>query len=130
MSVEAWPADFPTPLLSGYRAQLPELNARTDFALGGRVRPLFEDGPDTFTLGVVLSAAQWAYFQGWYRFALSNGANWFTLPLLAAGVRADREVRITDPPSIELLSLGHVRISLNVETREGTTMTREAWEAL
>lgn len=123
MSIPSWPAGFRVPLLDSYRYEQPELNLRTPFAQGARVRPLFTDAPDVFSISVFLTAVQWRRFQGWHRYELANGASWFTLPLMAAGVRQVREVRMLGPLQYELLGRDMVRVTMPVETRTGTTMS-------
>lgn len=130
MSISSWPTGFPTPLREGYGYSQPELNQRTSFALGGRVRPLFSDGPDRFDVSVMLSAAQWRRFQGWHRYELANGSGWFTLPLFASGIRQIREARFTEAPRYELVAVSHARVTLPLETRTGTTISREEYEDL
>ena len=130
MSASTWPTGFPAPERTGYRWSQPELNQRTDFALGGRVRPMFADGADQLSAAVVLTHEQWAYLQGWHRYALANGANWFDVPLLAAGLQQTVEARFTGPMSFDLYAIGYVRVTLPLETRAGTTMSPTDWAAL
>ncbi len=130
MTVEAWPAILPCLARDGYGYELPELNSSTDFLLGARRRPLFADGPDRFSASATFSADQCAYFQGWLRYAISNGASWFSITLTAAGVSESHEVRLTAPPTFTLVAIHHYRVTLPLETRTGTTMTRAEWDAL
>lgn len=131
MPLPTWPTGFPIPQREGYSYSLPELNGRTDFQLGARTRPLYADGGDTFTASVELDLTQWAYLQGWFRYEINNGASWFTLTLQAAGTLATREVRFTTGAlQFEPFSPTDVRVSLPLETRTGTTMTRAEWDAL
>jgi len=131
MAVGTWPAGFPCLLRENYGYQQPDLNQRTSFVLGSRIRPLFADGSDDFAnTAVILTLVQWAYFQGWYRYAIHNGSDWFTVDILAAGIKTSREVRLTAPPSFQLAGANHVRVSLPLETRTGTTMSQAEWDAL
>lgn len=129
MSIPAWPANFPPPLREGYGYTQADLVLRTDFAFGDRVRDLYTDGPDEFEVSVILSAAQWAYLQGWHRYVIANGAAWFSLPLLAAGALETREVRLLGPLVHELTGIKRVRVRMPVKTRIGTTMDAETFEA-
>lgn len=117
-----WPSGFLAPLKAGFGYDQPELNQSTEFDLGSRVRELFTDGPDSFDVAVLFTPAQWAYFQGFYRYTLGNGARWFNLPLAAAGTYESREARITSPPRWELLGALNGRASFRVQTRVGTTL--------
>lgn len=130
MAVGTWPADLPAPSRPGYSIGLPELNQRTSFALGSRVRPLFADGNDTVTATVILTDAQWHYLQGWIRYALHNGADWFSMPLLVSGSFQTIEARLTGPVRFDLYGIGYVTVSLPLETRTGTTMSQAEWDAL
>ena len=129
MPIPTWPAGFPAPLREDYGYTQPELGLRSEFALGSRVRPLYADGPDEVRVSVILSPAQWAYFQGWLRHVLKNGAAWFAMPIIAAGLREDREVQMLGPLSYQLIGLRSVRVSMPVRTRIGTTMDAATWEA-
>ena len=119
----SWPPGFPPPLRDDYRYEQPDLNLRTPFAQGARVRPLFTDGPDTFSVSVLLNAAQWRRYQGWLRYEAANGSAWFMLPLRAAGVLQQREVRLLAPPQYQPVGIDSVRVTMPVETRTGTTMS-------
>lgn len=125
----SWPPGFPSPLRDDYRYEQLDLNLRTPFAQGARVRPLFTDGPDTFSVSVLLSAAQWAYVQGWHQHALARGSAWFTMPILAAGTLETREVRLLGPLSFQPVGYRSVRVSMSLETRAGTAMSADFWEA-
>jgi hypothetical protein len=124
-----WPTGFRYPSSNGYAYQLPSLNQRTDFVIGARDRELFTDGEDTFTVSVRMSAPQWAYFQGWFRYTLGNGARWFNMPLLAAGTLESREVKIISIPGFQLVGVSHCVVNLTIKTRQGTTMTNDLFEA-
>lgn len=119
----SWPPGFPSPLRDDYRYEQPDLNLRTPFAQGARVRPLFTDGPDTFSVSVLLNAAQWRRYQGWLRYEAANGAAWFNLRMLAAGVLQERTVRLVAPPQYQPVGVNSVRVTMPVETRTGTTLS-------
>ncbi len=119
----SWPPGFPSPLRDDYRYEQPDLNLRTPFAQGARVRPLFTDGPDTFSVSVLLNATQWRRYQGWLRYEAANGAAWFNLRMLAAGVLQERTVRLVAPPQYQPVGVNSVRVTMPVETRTGTTMS-------
>lgn len=127
-----WPAGFPTPARDPFAYALPDLNQRTGFALGSRSRALYPDGPDSFdSLIVTLSAAQCSYIQGWGRFVLANwGDVYFNLNLYSAGAYFPREVKFTGPPSFVLVARNSYQMKFSVETRQGTTISFEYFEAL
>jgi len=130
MTVATWPSELPVPLRDGYLYDLPELVLRTEFAAGNRTRPLYTDGPDTFRLTMLFTSDQCERFKAWLRYDAADGANWFTLPLLVGDTVVSREVQLTAPPSIALEGVNHWRVTLALETRTGTTMSRAAYDAL
>lgn len=128
-----WPASFPTPLLSGSGYTLAQLNQRTDFAIGARIRPLYSDGADiSDQVSVIFTKSQLAYFQGIYRYQWGNGAFWINMPVEAAGIKEQREVRITTSPHAVLMDSTPANrkylVSFQIETRQGTTMDEATFD--
>lgn len=129
----AWPAGFPTPLRDGYGYTDANLLETTQFANGSRERRLFEDASDSFeSLSFALSAGQCAEFQGWFKRAdgANAGTNWILMPLVAAGTRELREVKISPPNQYRLIAKSHFQVTLRVKTRVGTAPSDEFYDFL
>jgi hypothetical protein len=124
-----WPASLPLPEREGYSYALPDLTLRSQFALGSRVRKLYADGPDTFTVSVDLTPPEVALLQGFLRFEAANGSAWFDMPILASGAIEQRSVRLLSPPTFSLVGAYDFRVAMQLETRIGTTMDAATWEA-
>jgi len=130
VAIQNWPSELPYPLQDGYVCQLPELNARSSFTLGARVRPLYQTGSENISATVALKAAQWSYMQAWHHYALKNGTEWFNVSLLVAGVVKTIEARFTAPLAFELAGSTNVQVRMSLETRTGTAMSQAEWDAL
>lgn len=128
----AWPADFPCPLRDGYSYTLANLNQETSFANGERVRPLYEDGSDSFQLTVYLTKYEWEYIQGWFRYEAKNGAEWVLMPIRTGSAVELREVRIRGPLTFSLVpdSDCDVRVPMSVKSRVGTTISLDYYNYL
>jgi hypothetical protein len=122
----SWPATFPTPLLGTYAYTLGDTTQRTQFANGARVRELYTDASDVFDQAqVLLTKAETFVLQALFRRRWGSGRRWITMPVEAAGVRQDREVRITVMLQPQLVQTEPSRrrylVAFAFETRQGTS---------
>jgi hypothetical protein len=95
----AWPNGvLPSPSLSDDLAQqYPDLITRTDFDQGpSRQRSNWQSGPTTQWITWPMNAVQLRIFHGFWRNEISNGADWFTMPIFADDCYQTFTVRFVD----------------------------------
>ncbi|MGH6887994.1 MAG: hypothetical protein ACREHF_02155 [Rhizomicrobium sp.] len=95
----AWPVSvLPAPSLSDNLSQeYPDLVTRTDFSQGlSRQRSNWSQGATTQWITWPMNAAQMRVFHGFWRNEISNGADWFTMPIFNDDCYRTFKVRFVD----------------------------------
>ncbi len=96
MALERWPATLPAPVLDPYKVRPGEAILRTEMESGpARQRREFTQVPSRVTVRWRLRNDQMALFEAWYAHKAKEGAEWFTIPLLAGLGLEDHEARFT-----------------------------------
>lgn len=79
-----YPVTLPRPLQSGYTTKHKPNMLRTAMADGyTRQRLVNQGAPDTVTIGICLTEAQYRAFLTWYKSEIRSGQDWFIMPLLS-----------------------------------------------
>ncbi|GHC19515.1 hypothetical protein [Aidingimonas halophila] len=119
-----FPADLPLPQREGYGLEHVSPLLRTELASGrARQRRRFTSVPTTVSVSWVLSEVEAQLFEGWFRYAISDGAAWFNVTIKTpVGLKpyVARFAGMYDGP--DLLGIGHWRISAELEIRERQTV--------
>lgn len=121
----AYPSVLPMPLQSSQQVKTVSPLVRTEMASGrARQRRAFTSTPQTVSVSFIMPNAKGALFEGWYRYGITDGADWFTAPLRTPMGIKQVEMRFTDiysgPDPVGFLS---VQYSGTVELRYRQTPT-------
>lgn len=114
-----YPDSLPPPDLPGYQLQPGPAFVRGAVA-GGRAqqRRGFVSQPAKNTAQFTLSDSEFMLFEGWFRYSISDGADWFLGPAkLDVGV-ALVEMRFVDMYSAALLGSSMWQVQAQLEIRE------------
>ncbi|WP_375058421.1 hypothetical protein [Zobellella sp. DQSA1] len=78
MALPEYPSQLPMPDLPGYALQPVSPFRRTPMASGrGRRRRMFTSVPVHTPLTITMTLPQFQLFEGWFRWTISDGADWF-----------------------------------------------------
>jgi hypothetical protein len=117
-SLPLWPQNIlPAPSLSdNLSAQYPDLVTRTDFDQGpSRQRSNWSAGPTTQWITWPMNAVQLRIFHGFWRNEISNGADWFLMPIF-------------DDDDYRVYTVRFVDVAQPVSSSSGAAITRNAGE--
>lgn len=125
MALAEYPATLPLPLQEGYGFKHTSPLMRTDMDSGrARQRQRFTSTPSMVTVSWLMTEPEAALFEGWYRYGLTDGADWGLLPIRTPqGIRQYR-ARFTDIYDGPSLTGGkYWRYSAELEVFERPTLT-------
>ena len=126
MSLPQYPAELPPPGLDGYRLDHVDPLMRTQLASGrARQRRRFTSVPTMVPVEWLLTAGEFALFEAWYRYAIEDGAEWFTGRLKTSAGIDDHEQRFTGIYRARALGPNHWRVEAELELRERQTVPRD-----
>lgn len=93
-----WPNTLPQPLASGYSIQPQQAFIRTDMDQGpARQRRRFTTTPSSYDVQWLMTEAEFAIFESWYRDEADDGAAWFTIGLNNGKGLQNVEARFQQP---------------------------------
>lgn len=116
-----FPSSLPSPERSNYGLQHVSPFARTEMATGrARQRRTFQSVPSSVQLSWVMDAVQAQFFEGWFAYEITDGADWFNIDLKSPlGHMTPYECRFSEMyQGPELFALDSWRYTAEVEIRE------------
>lgn len=119
-----YPADLPPPLRSGYGINHVSPLLRTELATGRAIqRRRYTSVPSIASVSWNLSQVQAQVFEGWFRWTLSDGAEWFNARLRTPLGLQDYECRFVGMyEGPELVGIDRWKFSADLEIRERQTV--------
>ena len=126
MSLVSWPTQLPLPEQSGYAIQHVSPLQRTTMVSGrARQRRVYTSVPSNVAVQWFLTEQQAQLFEAFFRYAITDGADWFLLPLKTPMFTGDYECRFTgiyEGPT--LTAFDKWTVSATIEIKE-----RQTWNA-
>lgn len=124
MTLEVWPTQLPLPEQSGYAIQHVSPLQRTQMVSGrARQRRVYTSVPSNVSVQWFLTEQQAQLFESWFRYAITDGADWFLLPLKTPMFTGNYECRFTgiyEGPV--LIAYDKWTVSATIEIRERQTL--------
>ena len=124
MSLVSWPTQLPLPEQSGYAIQHVSPLQRTTMVSGrARQRRVYTSVPSNIAVQWFLTEQQAQLFEAFFRYAISDGADWFLLPLKTPMFTGDYECRFTgiyEGPV--LIAYDKWTVSATIEIKERQTL--------
>ena len=89
-----WPDRLPLPTFDGYAVQPQDAVARTDMESGAaRVRRRYTSIPSRIPVRWRFGPTEFGIFESWFRWMVSDGAQWFSIELLGGMGMVGHEAR-------------------------------------
>ncbi len=124
MTLAVWPEQLPLPEQSGYAIQHVSPLQRTQMVSGrARQRRVYTSVPSNVAVQWFLTEQQAQLFEAFFRYAITDGADWFLLPLKNPMFTGDYECRFTgiyEGPV--LISYDKWTVSATIEIKERKTI--------
>jgi len=123
-----WPSILPLPKIQTYTAQDELAKLRTEVEGGpARQRREFTQAPGLYTANFVLSNNDYAYFRGFWKYSILEGANWFEIrldtgDLLTAGEPTPQSARFVGDYSSRRLGFNYWEVEGTLEVDNPSTM--------
>ena len=124
MTLAVWPEQLPLPEQSGYAIQHVSPLQRTEMVSGrARQRRIYTSVPSNVAVQWFLTEQQAQLFESWFRYAITDGADWFLLPLKTPMFTGNYECRFTgiyEGPV--LIAYDKWTVSATIEIKERQTL--------
>ena len=124
MPLVSWPTQLPLPEQSGYAIQHVSPMQRTTMVSGrARQRRVYTSVPSNVAVQWFLTEQQAQLFEAFFRYAITDGADWFLLPLKTPMLTGDYECRFTgiyEGPT--LTTFDKWTVSATIEVKERHTL--------
>ena len=124
MPLVSWPTQLPLPEQSGYAIQHVSQTQRTTMVSGrARQRRVYTSVPSNVSVQWFLTEQQAQLFEVFFRYSITDGADWFLLPLKTPMFTGDYECRFTgiyEGPT--LTTFDKWTVSATVEIKERQTL--------
>ena len=122
MSLVSWPAQLPLPEQSGYAIQHISPLQRTAMVSGrARQRRVYTSVPSNVAVQWFLTEQQAQLFEVFFRYAITDGADWFYLPLKTPMFTGDYECRFTgiyEGPTLTAFNKWTVSATIEIKERQ------------
>lgn len=93
-----WPDWMPKPQRNGYGYDVTDRRSRTDMEVGSLIRVNYDTDETTLDCTLVCNAIQAQWFEKFERDMLSQGSQWFQMPIMIAGCIEKHTVRFASRP--------------------------------
>ena len=124
MPLVSWPTQLPLPEQSGYAIQHVSPVQRTTMVTGrARQRRVYTSVPSNVAVQWFLTEQQAQLFEAFFRYSITDGADWFLLPLKTPMFTGDYECRFTgiyEGPT--LTAFNKWTVSATIEIKERNTL--------
>ena len=122
MSLVSWPTQLPLPEQSGYAIQHVSPLQRTQMVSGrARQRRVYTSVPSNVAVQWFLTEQQAQLFETFFRYAITDGADWFLLPLKTPMFTGDYECRFTgiyEGPTLTAFDKWTVSATIEIKERQ------------
>ena len=122
MSLVSWPTQLPLPEQSGYAIQHVSPLQRTTMVSGrARQRRVYTSVPSNVAVQWFLTEQQAQLFEAFFRYAITDGADWFLLPLKTPMFTGDYECRFTsiyEGPTLTAFNKWTVSATIEIKDRQ------------
>lgn len=122
MSLVSWPKQLPLPEQSGYAIQHISPLQRTTMVSGrARQRRAYTSVPSNVAVQWFLTEQQAQLFEAFFRYAITDGADWFLLPLKTPMFTGDYECRFTgvyEGPTLTTFNKWTVSATIEIKERQ------------
>ena len=122
MSLVPWPTQLPLPEQSGYAIQHVSPLQRTTMVSGrARQRRIYTSVPSNIAVQWFLTEQQAQLFETFFRYAITDGADWFLLPLKTPMFTGDYECRFTgiyEGPTLTAFNKWTVSATIEIKERQ------------
>ena len=122
MPLVSWPTQLPLPEQSGYAIQHVSPLQRTQMVSGrARQRRVYTSVPSNVAVQWFLTEQQAQLFEAFFRYAITDGANWFLLPLKTPMFTGDYECRFTgiyEGPTLTTFDKWTVSATIEIKERQ------------
>ena len=122
MSLVSWPTQLPLPEQSGYAIQHVSPLQRTTMVSGrARQRRIYTSVPSNIAVQWFLTEQQAQLFETFFRYAITDGADWFLLPLKTPMFTGDYECRFTgiyEGPTLTAFNKWTVSATIEIKERQ------------
>ena len=122
MSLVSWPTQLPLPEQSGYAIQHVSPLQRTTMVSGrARQRRVYTSVPSNVAVQWFLTEQQAQLFEAFFRYAITDGADWFLLPLKTPMFTGDYECRFTgiyEGPVLTAFNKWTVSATIEIKERQ------------
>ena len=124
MTLAVWPTQLPLPEQSGYAIQHVSPTQRTTMVSGrARQRRVYTSVPSNVAVQWFLTEQQAQLFEAFFRYSITDGADWFLLPLKTPMFTGNYECRFTgiyEGPV--LIAYDKWTVSATIEIKERQTL--------
>ena len=122
MPLVSWPTQLPLPEQSGYAIQHVSPLQRTEMVSGrARQRRVYTSVPSNVAVQWFLTEQQAQLFESWFRYAITDGADWFLLPLKTPLFTGNYECRFTgvyEGPTLTTFNKWTVSATIEIKERQ------------
>ena len=122
MPLVSWPTQLPLPEQSGYAIQHVSPLQRTTMVSGrARQRRVYTSVPSMVAVQWFLTEQQAQLFEAFFRYAITDGADWFLLPMKTPMFTGDYECRFTgiyDGPTLTTYDKWTVSATIEIKERQ------------
>ncbi len=122
MTLASWPEQLPLPEQSGYAIQHVSPTQRTTMVSGrARQRRVYTSVPSNVAVQWFLTEQQAQLFEAFFRYAITDGADWFLLPLKTPMFTGDYECRFTgiyEGPTLTAFDKWTVSATIEIKERQ------------
>ena len=122
MPLVSWPTQLPMPEQSGYAIQHVGPLQRTTMVSGrARQRRVYTSVPSNVAVQWFLTEQQAQLFEAFFSYAITDGADWFLLPLKTPMFTGDYECRFTgiyEGPTLTAFDKWSVSATIEIKERQ------------
>ena len=122
MPLVSWPTQLPLPEQSGYAIQHVSPLQRTTMVSGrARQRRVYTSVPSNVAVQWFLTEQQAQLFEAFFRYSITDGADWFLLPLKTPMFTGDYECRFTgiyEGPTLTAFNKWTVSATIEIKERQ------------
>lgn len=115
----SWPSWMPLAQQDDYAYQLTDRRTRTDMEVGSILRVNYDTDETVVTCSLILDRSQAAWFEVFEKSLLSQGSQWFEMPLQFGGCIEWHTVRFKERPKVSrIISCSHTVYALQLELND------------
>ena len=122
MSLVSWPTQLPMPEQSGYAIQHVSPLQRTTMVSGrARQRRVYTSVPSNVAVQWFFTEQQAQLFEAFFRYSITDGADWFLLPLKTPMFTGYYECRFTgiyEGPTLTTFNMWMVSATIEIKERQ------------